>query len=139
MDERAKKIADGLQAADRAQHDLELAKDNIVKKLQAAKREAAVIIEQANNRSVQIVEEAKEHAREEIGIIKFFCAKVLTDVIDRALQSLGAAGMTDDFPIASYYRSERASRIYDGPDEVHKISVAKQVLKRYAAELTAES
>ena len=45
--------------------------------------------------------------------------------------------MTDDFPIAAYYRSERAGRIYDGPDEVHKISVARQILKRYAADLTS--
>lgn len=78
----------------------------------------------------------KEHAREEIGIIKFYCANVLGRVIDRALQSLGGAGMTDDFPIAGYYRSERAGRIYDGADEVHKVSVAKQILKRYAADLT---
>lgn len=79
----------------------------------------------------------KEHAREEIGIIKFYCANVLGRVIDRALQSLGAAGMTDDFPIASYYRSERAGRIYDGPDEVHKVSVARQILKRYAADVVS--
>jgi len=77
----------------------------------------------------------KEHAREEIGIIKFYCANVMGRVIDRALQSLGAAGMTDDFPIAGYYRSERAGRIYDGPDEVHKVSVARQILKRYAADV----
>lgn len=76
----------------------------------------------------------KENAREEIGIIKFYCANVLGRVIDRALQSLGGAGMTDDFPVAGYYRSERAGRIYDGADEVHKISVARQILKRYAAD-----
>jgi alkylation response protein AidB-like acyl-CoA dehydrogenase len=76
----------------------------------------------------------KENAREEIGIIKFYCANVLNRVIDRALQSLGGAGVTDDFPVSGYYRSERAARIYDGADEVHKISVAKQILKRYAAE-----
>jgi len=65
-------------------------------------------------------------------LIKFYCANVLNKVIDRALQSLGAAGMTDDFPIAGYYRSERAARIYDGADEVHKISAAKQILKQYS-------
>ncbi len=79
----------------------------------------------------------KEHAREEIGIIKFYCANVLGRVIDRALQSLGGAGMTDDFPVAGYYRSERAGRIYDGADEVHKVSVAKQILKRYASSALA--
>jgi len=73
----------------------------------------------------------KEQARTEISLIKFYCANVLNRVIDRALQSLGAAGMTDDFPIESYYRSERAARIYDGADEVHKISAAKQILKKY--------
>lgn len=76
-------------------------------------------------------------AREEVGLIKFYCAGVLGRVVDRALQSLGAADMTDDFPIAEYYRGERASRIYDGPDEVHKISVAKQILRRYQTEVTA--
>ncbi|HJN95552.1 MAG: acyl-CoA dehydrogenase [Gammaproteobacteria bacterium] len=73
----------------------------------------------------------KAQARTEISLIKFFCANVLNNVIDRALQSLGAAGMTDDFPISGYYRSERAARIYDGADEVHKISAAKQILKQY--------
>ena len=74
----------------------------------------------------------KAQARTEISLIKFFCTNVLNKVIDRALQSLGAAGMTDDFPIAGYYRSERAARIYDGADEVHKISAAKQILKQYS-------
>jgi alkylation response protein AidB-like acyl-CoA dehydrogenase len=73
----------------------------------------------------------KAQARTEISLIKFFCANVLNSVIDRALQSLGAAGMTDDFPISGYYRSERAARIYDGADEVHKISAARQILKQY--------
>ncbi len=76
----------------------------------------------------------KKNAREEIALIKFHVAGVMQRVIDRALQCLGAAGMTDDFPISKYYRHERAARIYDGPDEVHKISAAKQILKRYAAE-----
>ena len=73
----------------------------------------------------------KVQARTEISLIKFYCANILNKVIDRALQSLGAAGMTDDFPIAKYYRSERAARIYDGADEVHKLSAAKQILKQY--------
>jgi F-type H+-transporting ATPase subunit b len=88
MDERAKKIADGLQAADRAQHDLELAKENIVKKLHAAKREAAVIIEQANKRSVQIIEEAKEHAREEGDRIKLSAQAEIDQEVNRAREQL---------------------------------------------------
>jgi len=79
----------------------------------------------------------KRAAREEISLIKFHVAGVLQRVLDRAIQCLGAAGVTDDFPIANYYRHERAARIYDGPDEVHKISVARQILKRYGATVTS--
>jgi alkylation response protein AidB-like acyl-CoA dehydrogenase len=74
---------------------------------------------------------AKE-AREEISLIKFFCAGVLQKVVDRALQVHGALGMTDDTVIAQFYRSERAARIYDGPDEVHKMTVARRILRGYA-------
>ncbi|MBX3274896.1 MAG: acyl-CoA dehydrogenase family protein [Sandaracinaceae bacterium] len=70
-------------------------------------------------------------AKNEISLIKFHAAGVLQRVIDRALQVHGALGMTDDTPIAFWYREERAARIYDGPDEVHKISVAKRILRDY--------
>jgi len=50
---------------------------------------------------------------------------------DRALQVHGALGMTGDTPIAFWYREERAARLYDGPDEVHEISVAKRILRGY--------
>jgi alkylation response protein AidB-like acyl-CoA dehydrogenase len=70
-------------------------------------------------------------AREEIGLIKFHAAGVLQRVVDRALQVHGALGMTDETPLAFFYREERAARIYDGPDEVHKASVAKRILARY--------
>jgi alkylation response protein AidB-like acyl-CoA dehydrogenase len=70
-------------------------------------------------------------AREEISLIKFFAANVLQRVIDRAIQVHGALGMTDDTILAFYYRHERAARIYDGADEVHKSVVAKRILKRY--------
>ena len=70
-------------------------------------------------------------AREEISLIKFYAAGVLMRVLDRALQTLGGLGMSDDTPIAYWYRHERASRIYDGPDEVHKMSVARRILQRY--------
>jgi acyl-CoA dehydrogenase len=68
-------------------------------------------------------------AREEISLIKFFVADVLQKVVDRAIQVHGALGMTDDTPLAYWYRHERAARIYDGPDEVHKIVIAKRLLK----------
>ena len=88
MDERAKKIDDGLAAADRAQHDLELAKENIASKRQAAKREAAAIIEQANKRGAQIVEEAKEQAREESDRIKTAAQAEIDQEVNRAREQL---------------------------------------------------
>jgi acyl-CoA dehydrogenase len=70
-------------------------------------------------------------ARDEVALIKFFVAGVLQNVLDRALQAHGALGMTDETPIAYWFRHERAARIYDGPDEVHKRSVARRILQRY--------
>ena len=70
-------------------------------------------------------------AREQISTIKFYCAGVLGRVLDRAIQAHGALGMTDDTPLAWLWRHERAARIYDGADEVHKSVVAKRILKTY--------
>ena len=70
-------------------------------------------------------------AKNEISLIKFYVAGVLQRVLDRAIQVHGALGVTDDTPLAFWYREERAARIYDGPDEVHKISVAKRILRGY--------
>jgi alkylation response protein AidB-like acyl-CoA dehydrogenase len=75
-------------------------------------------------------------AREDISLIKFFVAGVLDRVLDRALQTHGALGMTDDTPLAWFYRQERAARIYDGPDEVHKMVIAKRILGRYGVRLS---
>ena len=52
-------------------------------------------------------------------------------VVDRALQVHGGMGMTDDRILAFFYRHERAARIYDGADEVHKVSVARRILREY--------
>jgi acyl-CoA dehydrogenase len=70
-------------------------------------------------------------ARQEISMVKFLVADVLQRVVDRALQVYGGLGMTDDTPLAFFYRHERAARIYDGPDEVQKLSLAKRILKTY--------
>lgn len=70
-------------------------------------------------------------ARVEIGVIKFWGARVLYNVIDRAIQIHGSLGYTTDLPLESMYRAARAARIYDGPDEVHKVTVARQILKGY--------
>jgi alkylation response protein AidB-like acyl-CoA dehydrogenase len=58
-------------------------------------------------------------------------ANVMQKVIDRALQVHGGLGMTDDTILAFFYRHERAARIYDGADEVHKVAVARQIMKGY--------
>lgn len=70
-------------------------------------------------------------ARVEIGAVKVVGAKMLHDVIDRAVQAHGAAGLTDDTPLSHMYRTARFARIYDGPDEVHVQSVARRLLKTY--------
>jgi alkylation response protein AidB-like acyl-CoA dehydrogenase len=70
-------------------------------------------------------------ARIEIGAVKVVGAKMVHDVIDRAIQAHGAAGLTDDTPLSHMYRSARFARIYDGPDEVHVQSVARRLLKTY--------
>ena len=72
-------------------------------------------------------------ARDDISLIKFSVAAVLQRVIDRAIQTHGGMGMTDNLPLAYWYRHERAARIYDGPDEVHKIAVARHILREYKA------
>jgi acyl-CoA dehydrogenase len=72
-------------------------------------------------------------ARKEIAMIKFYGANVLHDVIDRALQAHGGLGYSTDLPLEAMYRFARAARIYDGPDEVHRASVARQVLRGYKA------
>ena len=65
----------------------------------------------------------------EISVIKFFVARVLHDVIDRAIQVHGALGYSKDTPLEMFYRDARAARIYDGPDEVHRQAVAQRVLR----------
>jgi acyl-CoA dehydrogenase len=72
-------------------------------------------------------------ARKDIALIKFYGAKVLHDVVDRAIQAHGALGYSTDLPLEAMYRFARAARIYDGPDEVHRSSVARRVLRGYEA------
>ncbi len=70
-------------------------------------------------------------ARVEISTIKFFVANVLQRTLDRAIQVHGGLGVTDDTLLAFWWRHERAARIYDGADEVHKDVVARHVLRGY--------
>ncbi len=76
-----------------------------------------------------------EDARVEISLIKFFAARVLHDVIDRAIQVHGALGYSKDTPLEMFYRNARAARIYDGPDEVHRQAVAQRILKTFKREV----
>ncbi len=73
--------------------------------------------------------DANDDARIEISLIKFHGAKMLHDVIDRAIQVHGALGVTADTPLERMYREARYARIYDGPDEVHRMVVARRLLK----------
>jgi len=75
--------------------------------------------------------DAGDEARVEISLIKFFGAKVLHDVIDRAIQVHGARGVSGDTPLESMYRNARPARIYDGPDEVHRMVVARRILRAF--------
>jgi len=75
--------------------------------------------------------EGASAARQEIALIKFYGAKVLHDVVDRALQAHGSLGYSTDLPLEQMYRFARAARLYDGPDEVHRQSVARQILRGY--------
>ncbi len=70
-----------------------------------------------------------------VSLAKFHVAGVLDRALDRALQAHGALGLTDDTILAWLWRHERAARIYDGPDEVHKSVVARQVLKAYGVDV----
>jgi acyl-CoA dehydrogenase len=70
-------------------------------------------------------------ARVEIGIIKVVGAQMVHNAIDRAIQIFGAKGVSADTPLERMYRHARFARIYDGPDEVHRVSVARQILRAY--------
>jgi acyl-CoA dehydrogenase len=88
--------------------------------------------------ATRMTREGQEAAREEIAYIKVFVANTLQRVLDRAIQVHGALGMTDDTPLAWWYRHERAARIYDGADEVHKSVIARRALRRYMGGADAE-
>jgi acyl-CoA dehydrogenase len=71
--------------------------------------------------------------RTTISAIKVFVPAAYHRVVDRAIQVFGAAGIANDFPLAGMYLAARSLRIADGPDEVHKILIAKNVLRRWDA------
>jgi alkylation response protein AidB-like acyl-CoA dehydrogenase len=79
--------------------------------------------------------EGAKTAKHDISTIKFFVADILMKVLDRSIQTHGALGITDDTLLSFWYRHERGARIYDGPDEVHKTSLAKSILKEYGLKI----
>ncbi len=87
----------------------------------------------------KIEKRGQREARIEIGMIKYFVAGVLQRVLDRAIQVHGALGVTDDTPLSYWYRHERAARIYDGADEVHKNVVARHELRKFGLDVRSEA
>jgi alkylation response protein AidB-like acyl-CoA dehydrogenase len=73
-----------------------------------------------------------DEARVEISLIKFYAARALNDVIDRAIQVHGALGLTEQTPLAAMALAARGGRIYDGPDEVHRMVVSRRILRSFA-------
>jgi alkylation response protein AidB-like acyl-CoA dehydrogenase len=86
----------------------------------------------------RIDREGASAARDDISLIKFHTAGTLQRVLDRAIQTHGALGLTEATPLAFWWRHERGARIYDGADEVHKTSAAKRILERYGMKRTRE-
>lgn len=74
--------------------------------------------------------------RQEIAMIKAFCAEALGRIVDRALQVHGALGIAEETPLARYYQDARAARIYDGPSEVHRMLIARNLFKAFLSEGT---
>jgi acyl-CoA dehydrogenase len=74
----------------------------------------------------------KRAARQQISMIKVVAANVVMDVLDRAIQVHGSLGMTEDTPLAAMWRFSRMLRLADGPDEVHKMVIARRELGRWA-------
>jgi alkylation response protein AidB-like acyl-CoA dehydrogenase len=72
-----------------------------------------------------------DEARVEVSLIKFYAAGILCDVLDRAIQVHGGLGLTDDTPLAVMWRMARGGRVYDGADEVHKMVVARRILRSF--------
>ncbi|HTG33955.1 MAG TPA: acyl-CoA dehydrogenase family protein [Thermoanaerobaculia bacterium] len=79
----------------------------------------------------RIDREGAAAARDDVSLIKFHTAAVLQRVLDRAIQTHGALGLTEATPLAFWWRHERGARIYDGADEVHKTAAARRILERY--------
>lgn len=123
MEERQKKIADGLDAADRAMRDLELAQNKATDQLKEAKQEAAGIIDQANKRASQIVEEAKDQARVEGDRLKSAAQAEIQQEMNRAREEL---------------RSKVAMLALAGAEKILEGSINEQVNRDLVDKLAAQ-
>jgi acyl-CoA dehydrogenase len=83
--------------------------------------------------------EGKRAARQSISAIKIVAANMVMNVLDRAIQIHGSLGMTDDTPLAPMWRYSRMLRIADGPDEVHKMVLARRELNRWSKRAEVEA
>jgi acyl-CoA dehydrogenase len=79
-----------------------------------------------------------EDHRQEISIVKVFVAEALGRIVDRALQIYGSLGISQDVPLSRFYTDARAARIYDGPSEVHRMVIARNLLKAFLSEGTTK-
>ncbi|MGB0203997.1 MAG: F0F1 ATP synthase subunit B [Neptuniibacter sp.] len=122
--ERKKKIAEGLDAADRAERDLQLAQEKATENMRKGKEEAAAIIEQANKRANQIIDEAKEKALEEANRVKAAKEAELEQEVNQAREAL---------------RSQVATLALAGAEKVLEASIDEaahaQLVEKLAAEL----
>jgi acyl-CoA dehydrogenase len=73
--------------------------------------------------------EHDDDARQEVAFVKVFVSEALGDIVDRAIQVHGSVGYSADLPLERFYRDARAARIYDGPSEVHRMVIARALLK----------
>ena len=123
MAEREKRIADGLEKAERASKDLDMAKEEAAKKLRTAKEEAAAIIDQANKRAGQIIEEAKEQARVEADRVKAASEAEIEKEKNRAKEEL---------------RKQVAALVLTGAERVLQTSIDAQKHSDMLAKLASE-
>jgi F-type H+-transporting ATPase subunit b len=121
--ERKKKIAEGLDAADRAERDLQLAQEKATENMRKGKEEAAAIIEQANKRANQIIEEAKDKAVEEAGRVKAAATAELEQEVNQAREAL---------------RGQVAALALAGAEKILEASIDEKAHAKLVEKLAAE-
>src|SRR6266545_4416436 len=85
------------------------------------------------------IPESGQQFKQEVAIVKVFVAEMLGQIVDRAIQICGSLGYSGDLPLERFYRDARAARIYDGPSEVHRMLIARNLEKAMATEGTTKA